>query len=491
MLQAAGLSYTADPRFGPLFEDITLSILPGEKVALMGPNGAGKTKLLQILAGMIPPAQGQVIQTKKTSVGYLPQDFDFEFAGTLEEMVGDHPLLARYLGRFGLVEKLEQRYDTLSLGERMRAALAKLLVTEPDILLLDEPTNHLDLEARIWLEEFLRRCPQGVLMVCHDRTMINAVVSRVLDLRQGCLTEYGGGYDDMLRQKHERFERDRAAHAREQAETRRLKTAAEHSHQRASNLVNKSKIRDYDPKGKPHYNARAKAIEKQAKSMRTRIEHLNRKATEKPFLPKDAALEFPSRPLRSDYPLAVRKLTKSYTGPLFEGLNFNLEKGYRTALVGANGSGKTTLMRILLGQESPDSGEIVWSPDAVVGYLSQSRGLLPHDLTVLEALDPITPEEEKFARTLLGRLLFRGDAVHKPVGVLSVGERTKVELTKMLLSPANVLLLDEPTNHLDVESLEALEKALLEYPGCVIFTSHDRTFVETIADEVLAFEKLE
>jgi len=490
MLQASGLSYIADPRVGPLFENLSVSLLPREKVALMGRNGSGKTKLIQILAGLIQPSTGQVVSRRGTKIGYLPQDFDFDFLGSLDDFIDGNPLATKWLGRFGLEDKGERCFATLSLGERMRAALARLLAEEPTILLLDEPTNHLDLEARLWLEEFLLGCPQGVLMVCHDRAMVNAVVNRVLDLERGQLTHYAGGYDDMIRQKREKFERDRHLYERERAETRRLKNAAEQTLKRASRMVDKSRIREYDSKAAPYYNARAKGVDRRAKAIRTRVTHLTEDATEKPFVGDANKLEFASRPLRSDYPLAVRRLRKAYAKELFCGLDFNLEKGRRLALVGPNGSGKTTLMRILLGEEEADGGEIAWSNDVVTAYLSQSRQELDPYLSVLEALGPETPSEEKFVRNLLGRLLLRGEAVHKPVGVLSVGERTKAELVKLLMSPANVLLLDEPTNHLDVDSLEALEAALLEFPGSVIFTSHDREFVARVADDIVELSEL-
>ncbi len=485
MLQASGLFYIADPRVGPLFENLSVSLLPGEKVALMGQNGCGKTKLLQILAGLIQPSSGQVVTRRGSKIGYLPQDFDFEFLGTLDEFIDGDPLATKWLGRFGLDEKGDQCFATLSLGERMRAALAQLLAEEPTILLLDEPTNHLDLEARLWLEEFLLDCPQGVLMVCHDRAMVNAVVDRVLYLERAQLTQYAGGYDDMLRQKQEKFERDRTAYERERAESRRLKNAAEQTLQRATRMVDKTRIRDYSSKAAPYYNARAKGVDKRAKAIRTRVSHLMEDATEKPFVGDANKLEFLARPLRSDYPLTVRGLRKAYAEELFGGLNLSLEKGQRLALVGPNGCGKTTLMRILLDEEEADAGDIAWSGDAVIAYLSQSRHMLDSNLPILEALAPETPREEQFVRSLLGRLLLRGEAVHKPVGVLSVGERTKVELVKLLMSPANVLLLDEPTNHLDVDSLEALESALHEFPGSVIFTSHDREFVDRVADDVV------
>jgi ATPase subunit of ABC transporter with duplicated ATPase domains len=490
MLQAHGLSYIADPRVGPLFEGLSLSILPGEKVALMGPNGAGKSTLLRILTGEIAPESGVISTRKKTSIAYLPQDFAPHAEGTLGEWTGEGAGVLKRLARFHLSDQMDQPFQTLSFGEKMRASLARLLADDPDFLLLDEPTNHLDLEARLWLEEFLIRCRQGVLFVCHDRAMVNAVVSRVLELDRGKLAEFGGGYDAMRERKRMDFERDKSTYEREKQESRRLKNAAEKTLQRAIGVASKPTQRTFDSKMSPFYKARAKAVDKRAKAIKTRVSHLEDRAIDKPFEAKQVAIEFAARPLRASYPLTVRKLAKAFDRDLFSDLSFQLERGTRTALVGPNGCGKTTLMRILLGEEAADSGDVDWSSDVVVGYLSQSRFTLDPSLHILEALDPKNPKEEQFARSLLGRLHLRGDSVLKPIGVLSVGERTKVELVKLLMTPANVLFLDEPTNHLDIDSLEALEEALMEFPGCILFTSHDRAFVDRVADEVIVMGEI-
>lgn len=487
MLQAFDLSVSVDPRVGPIFESVTLAVAPGEKVALVGPNGAGKSLLLRVLAGLIEPAHGRVVASGL--VGYLPQDFDLEFEGTLRELLEreapDVPeyVVARTLHRLKLPdEKLDQTYATLSLGERMRGAVAALLAQEPDILLLDEPTNHLDAEAREWLEDFLRRCPEGVLFACHDRAVVDAVAERVLELERGQLTAYAGNLSDMKREKAQREARQRETYEKQKQEDRRLRVAMEEQYQKAAKISNRPTQRTYDPRQKAYWAGVQARMDKRASAIRSRVEHARESSVEKPFEAETVKLEFPARPLRSAEALRVRGLRKAFgKRVLFEALSLTLDRGSRVAILGPNGAGKTTLFRILLGEETPDAGEVVWASDAKVAVLSQARDALELSLPAHRAIkgDP------DFVRTALARLGLRGDVATRPVGVLSVGERTKAEIVAMLATGANVLVLDEPTNHLDLGSLEALESALAEFPGAVLFTSHDRAFVERVATEVV------
>ena len=496
MLQAFGLSYCPDPRAGFLFESIDLSVTQGEKVAIVGRNGVGKSLLLRILARRIRPSGGRVVYSSSAHPAYFDQDFDFEFAGTLEELLEreaqDVPsyAIARSLRRLGLEQtQLHQSFQTLSLGERMRGTLAALLASEPDILLLDEPTNHLDIETKEWLEHFLRDCPETVLFVCHDRAVINTVAQRVLELERGILNSFTGDFDDMVQFKHQRDARIRLDWERHREEDRRLRVTAEEALQRAGKVTRKPTSRTYDPFHKAFYAGKQTSMDRRAKAILTRVEKGREDAPDKPFVDGDPELAFPSRPLRSSQAMTARGLCMSYNGrTLFEGLNVTLEKGSRIAIIGPNGVGKTTLFRILLGNEVPDAGEIVWSADAIAATLSQARDLMDPLLPAIKALNPADSVAEKFARTALARLGIRGDMAERPVGVLSVGERTKVEIVSLILSGANVLVLDEPTNHLDLVSVEALEKALIGFPGAILFTSHDREFVNRLATEVIKLQ---
>ncbi len=511
LLQAIHLAVELDRLHGPLFTDLDLSIARSDKVALVGANGAGKSTLLRVLTGDLEPSAGHVILKRGCSVALLPQDLpDFEFdqhPALLGRFWGGHPWPPGMdgSGSRGLPPSPELRRasrpramlgdpsgvsapfqpEGMSPGERMRLAIGSLLASDPDILLLDEPTNHLDLPAREWLEEFLRNCPQAVLAVTHDRSFADAVADRVLELEGGRLREYAGGYSDMLHQKSVRVEREMERYGREKAELRRLKNTAEKTLQRAGQMTRTPKNTNVIRMSKPYYAGLQKKLDKRAKAIRTRVDQLADRVIEKPFVAEDLKLEFPTAPLRSAFAVQARGLSKTYgQRVLFRDLAFDAEAGERVAVIGPNGAGKTTLIRGLLDPDSLDAGEVTWGSGARPALLSQERILGDPNATILEVLGEF---DQQRVRTTLGSLGMRGDAAGKKLGVLSVGERSRVELVRILLSGANVLLLDEPTNHLDLPSLEAMEHALDRFEGTVIFISHDRRFIETFADHVVRF----
>lgn len=491
MLQAFDLSYSPDPRVGPLFQNLDISLHPGEVCVLMGRNGVGKTKLVEILAGLTSPSAGRVVCDEV--VAYLPQDVDLSFAGSLIDFLlpdgeGANPgQLAKVTARLGITRsQLDQEYASLSIGERMRAAIAHLLLADPTVLLLDEPTNNLDLAAKSWLQGFLRQTPLAVLMVCHDRALVDAVAGRVLELTANGLREFAGGYSAMRHEKEIERENQASTYQRQLQEDRRLKASVAHAHENARKVAARPTGRTYDPKHKSFYEGKRAKLDRRAAAIRHRAEQLSEDHVAKPFEEPPMKLTFRDRPLRHAEALTVRGLAKAYGDrTLFANLNLTLSAGERLAIVGPNGAGKTTLFRLILGEETVDAGTIHWAADAEPRFLTQARSCLDPDRSVLEALNLGSREDERFARLLLGCLRISGHAVHRPVRVLSVGERTKVELTAILLTTCNVLILDEPTNHLDVDSVEALENALRDFRGSILFTSHDQAFIDRLADRTL------
>jgi ATP-binding cassette subfamily F protein 3 len=511
MIQLSGLSKSFGERV--LLDQVTWQIDDRERVALCGPNGAGKTTLLKILAGLEESDGGEVVKPADMTMGYLPQDglvhggrTVFEEASlafapllamkaemhALEARMGEDEasedvqaaMLDRYAeltDRFRLAEgySIDLRVatvleglgfskddfarpaDTFSGGWQMRIALAKLLLGRPGLLLLDEPTNHLDLDARNWLESYLREYPHAVILVSHDRFFLDAVVTRIADLSLRTITDYHGNYSDYLVERDARLERLRAAKKEQDDEVARVKLFIDRFRYQATKAA--------------QVQSRIKMLEKVV-------------PIEVPPERKRVHFTFPAAPKSGRMVLELKHVRKTY-GPLtvFENLSLHIERGDRIALVGPNGAGKSTLMRMLSGEEGPDKGERLVGHQVVSEYFAQDEATrLEPSLTVYETLQSGSPMHMVPAiRNILGGFLFSGDDVYKKAGVLSGGERTRLAVARMLLRPSNLLLLDEPTNHLDLDSKDVLLDALVDYGGTLIFVSHDRYFVERLATRII------
>ncbi len=496
-----------------LFDGVTWLIGSRERVGLCGPNGAGKTTLLRMLAGLDEPDKGQIVKPSGLTVGYLPQDglthdgrtlFDeaaLAFADVLavkaemqhlEERLGDAALtdadhesmLVRYAelqDRFRADDgySVELRIATVlrglgftqddftratqefSGGWQMRIALAKLLLGRPGLLLLDEPTNHLDLEARNWLEEYLADYPHAVILVSHDRYFLDAVVTRITDVNLRTLTDYAGNYSTYVAERDARLDRLRDAKKRQDEEVARVKLFIDRFRYKATKAA--------------QVQSRIKMLEKVVQ-------------IDVPPERKRVRFTFPSAPKSGRIVLELKGIRKAY-GPtrVFDGADVHIERGDRVALIGPNGAGKSTLMRLLSGVEAPDAGTRIEGHQLVMQYFAQDEATrLDPALTVYETLEAGSPMHMVPAiRTILGGFLFAGDDVHKKVGVLSGGERTRLAVARMLLRPANTLLLDEPTNHLDMESKDVLLEALEDFGGTLVLVSHDRYFIDRLATKVI------
>jgi ATP-binding cassette ChvD family protein len=497
-----------------ILRDISLSFFPGAKIGVLGLNGAGKSSLLKIMAGIDGSFDGEARPQSGIRIGFLSQEPELDptknVRVTVMEGLGDtfrqleefnavsekfaepmddeqmNALLARQAqlqdaidaaGGWELERKLEIAADalrlppweasiaTLSGGEKRRVALCRLLLSAPDMLLLDEPTNHLDAESIAWLERYLEEYPSTVIAVTHDRYFLDNVAQWILELDRGYGIPWHGNYSSWLEQKEQRL-------ALEEREQEALRKALAHELEWVRQ----------NPKAR---QAKSKARLQRYEELASR-EFQQRSETNEIYIPPGERL--------GDLVIAVEGLRKGYGDRLLiDDLDFSLPRGGIVGIIGPNGAGKTTLFRMLTGAEGPDAGEVRIGPTVRLAYVDQSRQALDDTKTVWQeisgGLDTIkVGPYETSSRGYVGRFNFKGTQQQQLVGALSGGERNRVHLAKVLRAGGNVLLLDEPTNDLDVETLRALEEALLAFPGCAVVISHDRWFLDRIATHILAFE---
>jgi ATP-binding cassette ChvD family protein len=495
-----------------ILQDISLSFFPGAKIGVLGLNGSGKSTLLRIMAGIDSDILGEARAQPGIKIGYLPQEpqlnSDKDVRGNVEEGVqeaidalaalekvyadyaepdADFDALAKEQARLedviqatdahNLDHKLEvaadalrlppwdANVDTLSGGEKRRVALCRLLLSTPDMLLLDEPTNHLDAESVGWLERFLHDFPGTVVAITHDRYFLDNAAGWILELDRGRGIPYEGNYSDWLDAKEQRLQQEKRTEA---------------SHQKA--IKSELEWVRSNPKGR---QAKSKARLQRFEELQSQ-EFQSRNETNEIYIPPGPRL--------GDNVITVKNLSKSFGDRLlFDNVSFTVPKGSIVGIIGANGMGKSTLFNILMGKEKPDGGEVIVGETVQLGYVDQSRDDLDGSKTVWQevsdGLDIIKiGNYEVPSRSYVGRFNFKGSDQQKIVKDLSGGERNRLHLAKLLKQGANVLLLDEPTNDLDVETLRALEEALLTFPGAAMVISHDRWFLDRIATHILAYE---
>jgi ATP-binding cassette subfamily F protein 3 len=496
-----------------LLDSVNLSIASGTRMALVGPNGSGKTTVMRIMTGALAPDAGTVVREKDTRVSYVPQSGVVHGGASLREeaenafahghrVVGEmraieeqlaatsegareaeallwkhHGLqekldgsgyhgraetISRVLGGLGFSkEDLERPCSSFSAGWQMRIALARAIMESPDILLLDEPTNYLDLEARTWLEDFLREFPGGLLLVSHDRYFLDVSVASVAEIYMARVSVFQGTYTQYEQARAGQLEAIMARWAHQQDEIARIEVFIRRFRYKAS----------------------------KARQVQSRVNSLERlERIEVPPVVKTIHFSFPPPPHSGRIVLEASGLAKSYGGTkVFDGVGIELSRGEKLVVVGVNGAGKSTLLRILSARESPDGGTMKWGTGVVPAFYSQENAdSWMSDLQVIEELEAVAPTDLiPQLRTLLGAFLFRGDDIYKSVSVLSGGEKSRLSMLMLLLRPANLLILDEPTNHLDIASKEVLLASLKEFAGTVIFVSHDRAFIEGLATSVL------
>lgn len=499
-----------------LFSNLSFSVQPRERIAFAGHNGAGKSTLMKCIAGIIPPSGGLISAPKGTKIGYLPQEgihvkgrtlwqetqsaFGEIMAikekvdrlsdalvkmdprsspyGDLLEEIGElelklyandpelmKPKIESVLKGLGFQEKdFKRDCSEFSGGWQMRIAMAKLFLQQPEVLLLDEPTNHLDIETQLWVEQYLVNYPGAILLISHDRALLDTLCTRTIAFAHGRAEEYAGNFSYFERESVLRKEiqlKQYTAQAREIAESQR-------------------------------FIDRFRASANKATLVQSRIKLLA-KVERIPQPERDDAVmnfKFPPPPNSGHTVAKIENVSKAY-GPLqiFNGFDFEINKGEKFAIVGPNGAGKSTFCRLVTKQEEADAGEVTLGHKVAPSFFSQNHAdELDPDLTILETVQAVASRDAMpQVRNILGCFLFTGDDVFKKVGVLSGGERSRVALTCMLLKPANFLILDEPTNHLDMQSQGVLQRALLDYPGSVMIVSHNRDFLDTLVTKTLEF----
>jgi ATPase subunit of ABC transporter with duplicated ATPase domains len=495
-----------------IFVDASFQLNPGEKVGLVGVNGSGKTTLFRMIVDEEAPDEGEVSVPKRLTIGYFRQDVE-EMKGRLvldeaiagSGRVGDlhHELedlhramqdpgqaddIDRILARFGEVQEqyehlggyaleaqarevlhglgfqddqIDGDVGALSGGWKMRVALARVLLGQPEVLLMDEPTNHLDIESIIWLEQFLKSFPGALLMTSHDREFMNRIVSKIAEIDSGEIVTYSGDYDFYERERAIRESNQQAAYARQQAMF--------------------AKEQRFIDRFKTHA-AKAAQVQSRIKAL-DKIDRIE--------LPKKrhvVKFEFRVPPRSGDQVVVIEDLHKSYgSRVIYEGFSLTIRRGERWAVMGKNGAGKTTLLKMIAGAAEPDAGIMRLGAALTMGYFAQqSLEVLDPDLTVLEQLQNDFPQDGIGSlRTLAGAFQFSGEEVDKPIRALSGGEKSRLAMARMLYNPPNFLVLDEPTNHLDLATKEMLIEALKQFEGTMIFVSHDRTFLRGLGSRVL------
>lgn len=515
MISVDGLTVEFGDR--ALFKDISFQINEKDRIALMGKNGAGKSTLLKILAGQRKPSRGNVSAPKDTVIAYLPQHLMTEDGRSVYEEASQAfaPLFAmekriddlnrqltertdydspEYYKLIEEVSALSEKYYSIDLthfeadvektllglgfkredlqrqtsdfsgGWRMRIELAKMLLKNPDVLLLDEPTNHLDIDSIQWLEEFLISNGKAVVVISHDRTFVDNITTRTIEVTMGRIYDYKVNYSKYLELRKDRRAQQQKAYDEQQ------KMIAE--------------TKDFIERFKGTYS---KTLQVQSRvKMLEKLELIEVDEEDTSAL----RLKFPPSPRSGSYPVIAQELSKYYGDHLvFKEAGFTIQREEKVAFVGRNGEGKSTLVKCIMGEITDYTGKLTLGHNVQIGYFAQNQAsLLDEELTVFQTVDDVTPSELKSnTKNLLGAFMFSGDDIDKKVKVLSGGERTRLAMIKLLLQPVNLLILDEPTNHLDMRSKDVLKDALKEFDGTVIVVSHDREFLDGLVDKVYEF----
>jgi ATP-binding cassette, subfamily F, member 3 len=523
MLQASFTKVSKDFGGNPILRGVDLEIIDGERIGLVGENGGGKSTLVRMLAGLEMPTSGTISRRRNLTIGYLTQEADpmqshqtiFEIVSSaspelnglpaklseLEARMADPTIasdpqkMEHVLAEYGRVQERfealggytqEHRVEAvlqglsfgpdwykvevgiLSGGEKKLVNLACILLRQPDLLLLDEPDNHLDLDAKAWLEQYIQTYPGTVLIISHDRQLLDHSVNKIFEIEDGSISTYVGNYSFYFEERQRRLLKQYELYTLQQDEIKRLETSMH-------------RLKEW-AKLNPKFAGRAEDMVK-------RIERIKENGVDKPILDRDKLRVNLDAERSGKKVLEVRDLGQIIDGRvLFEPFDLTIIYGERVGIVGANGSGKTTLLRTLLGMLPPATGEVKIGASVVPGYYAQEQETLPFERTPLDFVRRLKPMTEPRAISFLHGLLFSLDDMHTPIARLSGGEKSRLQIARLMLTDANFLLLDEPTNNLDIASTEVLESALEEFEGTILTISHDRYFLDKIVSKIIAID---
>jgi ATP-binding cassette subfamily F protein 3 len=536
LVTGKSISFTYPSSSQQILSKIDFTINPESKIGLIGQNGCGKTTLFKILSGEISDFSGRITFHKKVLIAKLDQElkaqvattaysFLWSFApdlqslrckidslensldvskygarlaelyGAYQEKNGFHKeaLLNKTAAEFGFTKNdLLRNFESFSGGEKTRLALARILLNEPDLLLFDEPTNHLDIDSLEWLEDYLQKSKIPFVVISHDRRFLDKAVNEIWEIKNRSIRVYSGNYSFFKDSNEKELTRNILLNEQKKKEISRLRSAADRQRTEANKMENFTRKRDIGKNGKVckaddgsgKAALRTQNKQRAANAIEKRLSRKIEAAEQgKVFIEKERKIQFSPNSNRKRFAVKLENLSKAYGDKvLFSDLNLAIETGQKIAICGPNGSGKTTLLKILHGELLADSGAFSWAKATRIGYYSQEFETLNHDQTALDEVLQGNYQEQTRARTIMGCLKLEKDMALQKISTLSIGEKSKTALAKILFAEPEVLLLDEPTNHLEISARESLEEALQSFDGTVIFISHDRYFVEKIAE---------
>lgn len=477
-----------------ILNDISFDIAIGERIGLVGLNGSGKTTLANIIAGDLAADSGSLLWHKKSvNIGYLKQESAYMGQKIEEPHMTDYLYTSSMLGLGKINDWDETKLNNLSGGEKTKLSLSKIWVQNPDFLILDEPTNHLDYEGVQWLIKELRKYKGTVLIISHDRFLLDECVTRIVEVENGVLQDYYGNYSLYREEKRKRYEsqlnqyllqEEKKKEINKQINT--LKTWSAKAH---SDAPAKAAAAGNKKGGKEFLRAKAKKIDIQVKSRIKRLERIKIQGVERPKEEDTISFQLKPASLKGNRIMEARDLAKAfYDKVLFRDSSFYIKRGDKIGIWGENGCGKTTLLKILMGLEGADNGEVFLSTSAKLGYLSQDIAHIDPHKRVSDCFDATTRQERGRLQTLLFNMGFSEDMLVHPIGSLSLGELTRLRIAELIVKECDLLILDEPLNHLDLHSRELLEKVLLDYNGTILLVSHDRYMMDQVCSKLLAFE---